>query len=110
LSFAPLIAALIVQGPVLKQPVLEPLGVRLSVNRWWLACWLLAPALLGLGLFFGWAFFGVDPVLSSAEYVAMKRGLVAPSELAAFDVMLAESPPASPLVLILMGMPAGLTV
>lgn len=110
LSFGPLLAALFVQGPVLKQPVLEPLGINARVNRWWLASWLLAPALLGLGLLFGWAFFGVDPVLSAQEYVAMKRALVPPADLPAFEALLRESPPASPLVLVLMGMPAGLTV
>jgi membrane protease YdiL (CAAX protease family) len=109
LSFAPLIAALWVQGPLLKQPVLEPLGLNIGVNRWWLASWLLAPALLFLAMLFC-ALLGAEPTLTAADYVANKRSLVDPAGLAAFDAHLRESPPSSPLWLILMGMPAGLTI
>jgi membrane protease YdiL (CAAX protease family) len=63
---------------------------------------------LALGL--GWALFGVDPVLSTADYVAMKRTLVEPGNLPEFDRRLRESPPTSPLGLVLMALPAGLTV
>ncbi len=109
-SFAPLIAALWVQGPVLKQPILEPLGLNLGVNRWWLASWLLGPVVLLVALAIGWALFGVDPVLTAADYVAMKRSLVEPAHAAEFEARLRESPPSSPLGLVLMALPAGLTV
>jgi hypothetical protein len=108
-SFAPLIAALFIQGPVLKQPVLAPLGLNLAINRWWLACWLLAPALLFLAMGFC-ALFGVEPTLTAAAYVANKRSLVDPANLQAFEAHLRESPPSSPLWLVVMGLPAGLTI
>ncbi len=109
-SFAPLIAALFVQGPVLKQPILEPLGLRWSINRWWLASWLLGPVVLLLALAIGAAFFGVEPVLTTSDYVAWKRSLADPAHLAELDARLRESPPTSPLALVLMALPAGLTV
>ncbi len=30
-----LVAILLVQGPWLKQPILKPLGIQFSINRWW---------------------------------------------------------------------------
>jgi hypothetical protein len=108
-SFAPLIAALWVQGPLLKQPVLAPLGLNLDLNRWWLACWFLAPAMLLLAMGFC-ALFGVEPTLTTAQYVAHKRSLVDPAHLAAFEAHLRESPPSAPFWLVLMGLPAGLTI
>lgn len=110
LSFAPLIAALWVQGPILKQPILEPLGLNLAVNRWWIVAWLVSPLALLVALAFAWALFGVEPILTSADYLAMKRSLVDPAQLPAFDAHVRENPPTSPLGLVLMALPAGLTV
>lgn len=109
-SFAPLVAALWVQGPVLKQPILEPLGLRLTVNRWWFVSWFIGPVALLIALALGWAFFGVEPVLTAADYIAMKRSLVDPAHATEFEARIRESPPGSPLGLVLMAIPAGLTV
>ncbi|MBC7171992.1 MAG: hypothetical protein H5U40_06190, partial [Polyangiaceae bacterium] len=109
-SFAPLLAALWVQGPIMKQPILEPLGLNLAVNRFWLVSWALGPVLLLIALGLGYMLFGVEPILTSADFVAMKRSMVDAADLPAFDARLHESPPTSPLGLVLMAMPAGLTV
>ena len=103
-----LLAVLLVQGPWLKQPVLEPLGIRLSVNRWWGLAWLLPVALLWIGIALVWA-AGFEPVLTVEQLVANKRSAVPPDQLAEFDAYLAANTPPHPLMLIVMGMPAGLT-
>jgi len=103
-----LVAILLVQGSWLKQPVLEPLGIRLRVNRWWGIAWLLPVALLVLACAMTWL-AGFDPVLTVEQLVANKRASVPPDQLAQFDQYVIESPPPDPWMLILMGMPAGLT-
>ena len=103
-----LLAVLLVQGPWLKQPVLEPLGIRLRVNRWWGLAWLLPVALLLIGIALVWA-AGFEPVLTVEQLVANKRSAVPPDQVAQFDAYLAKNTPPHPLMLIVMGMPAGLT-
>ncbi|MEZ4249542.1 MAG: CPBP family glutamic-type intramembrane protease [Polyangiales bacterium] len=107
-----LLATLFVQGPVLKQPVLEPLGLQLKLGRWWLAGWIGPVVLLALGVLFAWLFFGVQPVLDAATYVTKKRALLGPDELENFDRYVRESPPPNPLWfwLVAKGLPAGLSI
>ncbi len=108
-AFPPLLAALVVQGPVLKQPVLEPLGLSFKINRWWLIAWVMPVCVLAIGLLL-LAIVGEDLVLSTEELLANKRSLVPPEELDAFDSYVEENPPQHPLWLVPMGMPAGLTI
>jgi len=103
-----LIAVLLVQGPWLKQPILEPLGIRLKVNRWWGIAWLLPVVVLLLGMSFTWL-GGFEPVLTVEQLIDNKRSLVPPDQLAEFDSYLADNSPPHPLMLIVLGMPAGLT-
>ena len=44
--FMPMVAALIVQGAIYKQPIVGPLGISFRLNRWWLAAWLIPPILM----------------------------------------------------------------
>lgn len=103
-----LIAVLLVQGPWLKQPILEPLGIRLKVNRWWGIAWLLPVVVLLLGMVITWL-AGFEPVLTVEQLIEDKRSLVPPEQLAEFDRYLEENTPPHPLMLIVLGMPAGLT-
>jgi hypothetical protein len=103
-----LISILVVQGPWLKQPILKPLGVRFSVNRWWGIAWLLPVICLLTGMLITWA-AGFEPVLTVEQLIENKRLGVAPDQVAQFDQYLAENPAPHPLMLIVMGMPAGLT-
>lgn len=107
-----LLATLFVQGPVLKQPVLAPLGLRLRINRWWLIAWLSPVLLLALGVLFAWVFFGVDPVLDIDSYLAHKRALMEPANLERFDELVRDNPPSEPIWfwLVVQGLPAGLTI
>lgn len=107
-----LLATLLLQGPILKQPVMEPLGLQLKLGRWWLAAWLSPVLLLLVGVVFAWLVFGVEPVLDAATYAAKKRALLPEDQLEAFDRHLAESPPPNPLWLwlIIQGLPAAVTL
>lgn len=107
-GFPALIAVLLMQGPILKQPVLEPLGLNLSVNRWWLIAWLLPVVVLLVALLVV-ALVGYEPVLTVERLIANKRSMVPADQLVAFETYLTENPPPSPWMLIVQGMPAGLT-
>lgn len=103
-----LVAVLFMQGPVLKQPVLEPLGIRFIVNWWWLVAWLLPVAALAVGVLVTW-WAGYEPVFTVEQLIENKRAMVPPEHLAEFEEYLAENRPPHPLMLIVLGMPAGLT-
>ncbi len=107
-AFPALIAVLFMQGPVLKQPILEPLGIRLAVNRWWLVAWLLPVVVLAVGVLVTW-WAGYEPVLTVEQLIENKRSLVPPEQMTEFEEYLAENRPPHPLMLIVLGMPAGLT-
>ena len=103
-----LVAVLLVQGPWLKQPILAPLGIRFQVNRWWGIAWMLPVFLLLLGMSFVWI-AGYEPVLTVEQLIENKRSLVPPDQAAEFDRYLEENTPPHPLMLIVLGLPAGLT-
>lgn len=103
-----LVAVLLAQGPWLKQPILEPLGIRFKVNRWWGIAWLLPVAILLLGMLITWL-AGFEPVLTVEQLIENKRSVTPVDQLAEFDRYLVDNPPPHPLMLIVLGMPAGLT-
>lgn len=108
--FPPLLAALLLTGPVLKVPVREALGITFGVNRFWGLAWLTPVVLLLLGLGFGWLLSGVEPIHTVAQYIAYKRSAVSPDQLAQFETNLREHPPGHPFWLIVRGMPASVTI
>ncbi|MEM7137531.1 MAG: CPBP family glutamic-type intramembrane protease [Myxococcota bacterium] len=107
-AFPALIAVLLMQGPILKQPILEPLGLRFSFNRWWWVAWLLPVAALVVGIAIT-ALAGYEPVTTVEQLIANKRSMVPPENLEDFESYLAKNQPPSPWMLIVLGMPAGLT-
>ena len=107
-AFPALIAVLFMQGPVLKQPILEPLGIRFVVSWWWLVAWFLPVAALAVGVIVTW-WAGYEPVLTVEQLIENKRSMVPPGQMTEFEEYLAENRPPHPLMLIVLGMPAGLT-
>ena len=92
----------------MRKRILKPLGIRFSVNRWWGIAWLLPVAVLFIGMLVTWA-GGFEPVLTVEQLIENKRSAVPPDQIAQFEEYLAQSAPPHPLMLIVMGMPAGLT-
>ena len=107
-AFPALIAVLFMQGPVLRQSILEPLGIRFSVSWWWLVAWLLPVAVLAVGVLVTWL-AGYESVLTVEQLIENKRSMVPPEQITEFEEYLAENRPPHPLMLIVLGMPAGLT-
>ena len=91
-----LLATLFVQGPLLRQPVLGPLGLAGRPNRWWLVAWLAPVAMLAVALAVG-ALFGDAPALDTESYIAHRRSGLDPELLASFEQALVDSPPSHPL-------------
>jgi len=108
-GFPVLLATVVVQGMVMGQGFIEPLGLNLRVRRvWWGALGIPFLALL-VGVLAAALFFGADVPLSAADILAHRRAAIPPSELAAFDAFVADNPPEGPLALLLFALPAGLT-
>ena len=103
-----LLATLIIQGPLLKQPVLEPLGLELRFNIWWLIAWVAPIGVLALSLL-AQKVTGLELALDTESYVQTKRALLPAAERAAFDAHLAGTPPGEPLGFVLQALPAGIT-
>ncbi len=107
-AFPALVAVLFMQGPVLKQPILEPLGIRFVVSWWWLVAWLVPVAVLAVAILVTW-WAGYEPVLTVEQLIENKRSMVPPEQMTEFEEYLAQNRPPHPLMLIVLGMPAGLT-
>jgi hypothetical protein len=106
------LAALVVQGPVLKRPLKVPFGLNLKVNRSWLFAWLAPALILIVALVIAGLWPQLEVVTSTAEYIASKRAhLLAtePQNLEAFNTYVHTNPPNHPFSLILMALPVGLT-
>ncbi len=105
-----LLATLLLQGPIMKQPVLGPLGLSMKVNRWWFVAWLLPVVWLALAVALGALLFSFEVVTDAAGLLASKRGLLPVDQLEAFDQYALENPPAHPLWLVAQALPAGITL
>jgi len=101
--FPVVLAALVVQGPVLKRPLKEPLGLNLNVDRSWLFAWLAPTLILVVALLIAAAWPGLEVVTTTAQYIASKRAhLMAtePQNLEAFNTYVHTNPPNHPIFLI----------
>lgn len=65
----PAFAALIVKGAILNEPVLSELGLSLSINRWWMVAWLVAPVTFGLSVLMGGSLPGHEFALSVDDFI-----------------------------------------
>jgi membrane protease YdiL (CAAX protease family) len=66
--FVPMIMAIVVQRFVYHQPVKGPLGISFRVNPWWLAAWLIPPAL-------AFGAFGVSLLFRDVSYSPEMAGI-----------------------------------
>lgn len=103
-----LLATLAVQGPILKQPVLEPLGLKGTPNLWWLGAWVAPMLVLAVALGVQWL-MSLELALDTESYIAAKRSLLPAAERAGFDAHLEEVPPGEPLGFVIQALPAGVT-
>jgi len=112
LMFPVALAALVVQGPVLKRPLKVPFGLNVKIDRSWLLIWI-APALIMIvAVLIAFAWPGLEVVTSTAQYIASKRAHILatePQNLEAFNTYVHTHPPNHPIFLILMALPVGLT-
>lgn len=104
-----LFATLLIQGPILKQPVMNPLGISGKLGPMWLAAPILAAAAFVLALFACAFLVDGNVYLSNADYFAAKQELVPAESLEAFREALATGDVPGPASLILQGLLAGIT-
>ncbi len=107
----PAFAALIVKGPLAKEPVAGDLGLSLRPNRWWLVAWLIPPALVGLTLTVSAALPGVDVALGVDSFLEFWRERVPPEHMEQFEREVRGSGGMDPLLrMLLQAMVAGVTI
>lgn len=104
-----LLASLIVQGPILQQKVLGPLGLAFKPERWWLGAWALPVVTLAGGLLV-LALLGETVLLDAADQVAHQRAQLEGEALAAFEESLAEGAIPGTFYRLMSGLFAGLFV
>ncbi len=66
--FVPMIMAIVVQKYIYHEPIKGPLGVSFRINTWWLAAWLIPPAL-------AFGAFGISLLFSGVSYSPEMAGI-----------------------------------
>ena len=109
-SFAPLFAALIVQGPILGQAVMEPLGLTIRATPKVLLAWLAPLFALAVGVLCTVLFWDGPIILTEDALVEAKRGVLEGEARERFEVVLQKGEFSSPLSLVTMGMTGGVVL
>ena len=113
-TLPPALAALAVKGALCKEPLLGPLGLSLSLNRWWLIAWLVPVTLVALAWTLGGAMPGAELATDLESFLAHFRGRGDPEQFAQFERHVRESVAdggVSPILRMLMqAMVAGVTI
>ena len=78
------LAALIVQGPLLKESFIVPFALSFRPTRWFVAAFFLPVAATLLALWIADAFPGVEVAWRNADFVEFNRGRVVQGEFEAF--------------------------
>lgn len=109
-SLAPLLAALLIQGPLLKQPVLEHFGLTIRPSRAVLLAWFTPLFVLIAGLLITHFVFGVSLVLTEDQLIETKRARLSGDALERFETALRRGEFSTPLSLVTMGLTGGIFV
>lgn len=94
--FMPMVAALLVQKVIYKQPVVKPLGVSFRLNRWWWIAWLLPPLLSLAALGVSLLFPGVHYTPDMSGLMDLYSDMLSPEQLAEME---GAELPANPLLI-----------
>jgi uncharacterized protein len=109
-SIAPLLAALVIQGPILGQPVMEPLGLTLRARPSVLFAWIAPLVALVLAIAFAALAFDVPILITEEALVDAKRGLLEGDARDRFEDAIRKGEFSSPLSLITMAMTGGVVL
>ncbi len=82
IMFAPLAATLVVQKWLFKQPVIRPLRVSFSLNRWFLVAWLVPPLVALLAFAFALLIPGISYAPDMAGLWASLKEVLPPEQIA----------------------------
>jgi len=106
----PAFATLVIKGAILREPVLETLGLKLSLNRWWLVAWLIPPLTFGLSVVIGGLFPGQELALTVDDFIAYFMPQVPLEEQESFVTEIREYGMHPAFGMILQAMVAGMTI
>jgi hypothetical protein len=106
----PAFATLIIKGAILHEPVLETLGLKLSLNRWWLVAWLLPPLTFGLSVAIGGLLPGQELALGVDDFLAHFLPMVPEDQRESFIAEVRDYGMHPAVGMILQAMVAGMTI
>ncbi len=108
-TLPPALAALLVKGPLAREAAAEDLGIRVGEKRWWLAAWLIPPAIVALCVALGTLAPGATLALGDAAFVDAMRTKMNPEQIAILEQQLRDSNMPAIVRLMLQGMVSGAT-
>ena len=108
--FVPMLAAIIVQKRIFKQPLAGPLGISFKVNRWFFVAWFLPPVIAFITMGISLLIPGVTFTPDMSGFLNSLKDALTPEQMDQVMQQLADMP-AHPLWLILvLSLIAGTTV
>ena len=108
--FVPMLAAIIVQKRIFKQPLAGPLGISFKVNRWFFVAWFLPPVIAFITMGISLLIPGVTFTPDMSGFLNSLKDALTPEQMDQVMQQLADIP-AHPLWLILvLSLIAGTTV
>lgn len=108
--FIPMVAAVLVQKGLYRQPVRKPLGISFRLNRWFLVAWLLPPVLAVAAFALGLLVPGVEYSLRMEGLFARFGSVFTPAQLEQLREQMARLPLHPFWLALLQGLIAGVTV
>ncbi len=90
--FLPMIATIVIQKFVYKEPLKEPLGISFRANRWYLAAWLLPPAIASATMGVSLLFPGVKYTPDMAGMFERLRPTLAKEQIEQMKIQALASP------------------
>jgi hypothetical protein len=106
----PAFATLVIKGAILKEPVLETLGLSLSLNRFWLVAWSIPPLVFATSVALGGALPGQELALTVDDFIAHFLPHIPTEEQEGFITEVREYGMHPAIGMVLQAMVAGMTL
>jgi membrane protease YdiL (CAAX protease family) len=108
--FVPMLAAIMVQKRIFKQPLAGPLGISFKVNRWFFIAWFLPPVIAFMTMGISLLMPGVTFTPDMSGFLNSLKGALTPEQMEQAMQQLAEMPVHPLWFILVLSLIAGTTV